>query len=370
MARGSATIERVKFALKVAPLLGCLLLVSGANAEGTEPTARCVPPARLYVVAPDGTGSTRLTGRNFAPDRFPAWAPDGSRIAFERGGEILIVSANGGRPAKLTDTRVRERRPTWSPDGTQIAYQRGYRMHQIVVAQVDGSAARAVTIGFSDDVEPAWSPDGSRIAFASSRLGTYDLFTMSPDGSRLADLTRSSALDERSPSWSPNGSRIAYAAGGDIYVVNADGSGRARLTSNDAADSRPSWSPDGSAIAFVRSAGGSPSVLVMRADGSGPRLLAGLGDSPAWSPDGRRIAFSLDRSAPAAGAATCVVPSILGLRLSDAHQSVLRRRCVPGRTRYVPSMHPHGRVIRQYPHAGAVRAERACVYPVLSAGRV
>ena len=244
-------------------------------------------------------------------------------------------------------------------------------MNQIVVAQVDGSAARAVTIGFSDDVEPAWSPDGSRIAFASSRLGTYDLFTMSPDGSRLADLTRSSALDERSPSWSPNGNRIAYAAGRRHLR------GRCRRQRPREADlERRRRLPGRRGLRTAPRSRSSGAREGRRASWSCGRTGAARGCSRAWAtaPPGRRTAaespFRSTGARRQRGAATCVVPSILGLRLSDAHQSVLRRRCVPGRTRYVPSMHPHGRVIRQYPHAGAVRAERACVYPVLSAGRV
>ena len=355
--------------LRLAPLVACLLLVSGASAELTEPSARCVPPARINVVGPDGSAGARVTRHNFAADRAPTWSPDSTRIAFQRAGDILITSATGGRPTRLTETRIPERHPSWSPYGTLIAYERGYHTHQIVVARVDGSGSRSLTIGLSDDVEPDWSPDGKRIAFASNRLGSYDVFTMNADGTRLADLTRGSIVDERSPSWSPDGRKIAFGAGADLFVMNTDGSGRSNLTNDGARDKRPAWSPNGALIAFAREVGGRPSLYVMRSNGTSPRLVAGIGDSPSWAPDGRLIAYSLDGAAPVSGAPTCVVPRVLGLRLTDAQDAILRRGCASGRTRYASSLHHQGRVIRQYPRGGVQRAARACVYLVVSTGR-
>jgi Tol biopolymer transport system component len=68
----------------------------------------------------------------------------------------------------------------------------------------------------------------------------------------------------------------------DINVMNADGSGVARLT----AGSGPAWSPDDSRIAFTTTNG----VSVINVDGSGERVPA-AGSDPTWSPDGGRVAF-------------------------------------------------------------------------------
>ena len=65
--------------------------------------------------------------------------------------------------------------------------------------------------------------------------------------------------------WSPDGQKVAFDGNGDLYVMNADGSGLRRLTRNPACDRGPAWSPDGRKIAF----GGNGHIFVINVDGSG-----------------------------------------------------------------------------------------------------
>ena len=60
---------------------------------------------------------------------------------------------------------------------------------------------------------------------------------------------------------------------GDIYVVNADGTGRTRLTRGPAEEFSPAWSPDGTKIAFSRFVGTRFQIFVMNADGTDAKQL-------------------------------------------------------------------------------------------------
>jgi hypothetical protein len=166
-----------------------------------------------------------------------------------------------------------------------------------------GSEAVALsTFTGSPDLSPSLSPDRSRVVFSTTGadLGGNDLSIVDTDGSGGGWLTIDGLGDfVGSQAWSPDGSRIVFsrATDGEIYVVNADGSGEVRLTFGGAWNTSPAWSPDGASIAFCRIEGdfdfGTFSIYRMSAvDGSGVVKLVENACDPVWSSDGSKIAFT------------------------------------------------------------------------------
>jgi dipeptidyl aminopeptidase/acylaminoacyl peptidase len=104
--------------------------------------------------------------------------------------------------------------------------------------------------------------------------------TLTPDYSGL----------DVSPAWSPDGSRIAFSSersGGDVYLMDPDGSNLVQLTDTPGYDGGPAWSSDGRFLLFASRRTGSLGIWVMRADGSGQTLLFDTSDEEpvmTWTP--------------------------------------------------------------------------------------
>ena len=206
-----------------------------------------------YVVNTDGTGLRRLT-RNGAGNLAAVWSPDGRRIAYvgrDGNSEIYVINADGTEQQRLTHNTMRDSGPVWSPDGRRIAFESNW---QVWVMNADGSAQRRLTRNGARNVSPAWSPDGQRIAFerrigrdqygSCSRCGraaNFEVHVINADGTKERTL----AKEGGQPSWSPDGTKIAFEKRSDLYVMNADGSGRRLLTHGSRRESRPVWSPAG-----------------------------------------------------------------------------------------------------------------------------
>jgi serine/threonine-protein kinase len=181
--------------------------------------------------------------------------------------------------------------------------------HEIYIMNPDGSDQRRLTHSNGRVSAPALSPDGRRIAFSGQWGGIHEIFVVSASGGEPVRVTNMSALGLGAgwPTWAPDGERLAFSSlgqGGDVYVINADGTGLRNLTRHPAPDSRPEWSPSGGRIAFLSRRDQTREIYVMNEDGTEPVRLTFNADSkssrawapsPAWSPDGRKIAFTSDR---------------------------------------------------------------------------
>lgn len=241
------------------------------------------------------------------------------RIVFssqqDRNTELYLMNADGSGQTRLTNNLFWDSEPTASRDGKRIAFVSDRDGNdEIYAMNVDGSDVMRLTNDPAKDGMPAFSPDSTQIVFFSERDGNVEIYRMNADGSDPINLTNNPALDHF-PSWSPDGKQILFNSArdgyaslnevldpnGEIYVMNADGSGQTRLTDDGGNNGRPLWSPDGKMILFDTDRSEPAEVYVMNADGSGQTNLTrndlthnGQANLDGWSPDGKQIAFSDD----------------------------------------------------------------------------
>ncbi len=320
---------------------------------------------RIPVVSSQsGSVETRLqnvTQLTFDGDNGEAYfSPDGNRLIFQsnRGGygcdKIWVMRTDGSEKHMVSPDHGAHTCSFFLPGGRKIVYASTSHLagdcphapdlpagahyvwplypYDIFIADDLGSAPIRITDNPRYDAEPIVSPDGSRIVFGSQRDGDFDIYIMDADGANVRRLTERVGYDG-GPWFSPDGSRIVWRAWYpeteaelaqwrdcmardyivpfplDLWVMNADGSGKVRLVRNGATNWAPSWHPDGRRIVFssnmddwrddIRKYGHNFELYIIGVDGTGLERITynSVFDSfPMFSPDGRKLVFASNRN--------------------------------------------------------------------------
>jgi Tol biopolymer transport system component len=180
---------------------------------------------------------------------------------------VYIVPSAGGEPRLLTENPSSYFH-SWSPDGKTIAFTRpnGQGGGNIFLISVEGGVEKPLTTGSGMSDDPDYSADGKWIYFNSDRAGgLMQIWRMRPDGSGPQQVTFD-GFNNWTPHPSPDGKSIVivsypktvtgHPADKDVAlrILNvADGKLRVlvNLVGGAGSDNVPNWAPDGKQLAFV-----------------------------------------------------------------------------------------------------------------------
>ena len=180
------------------------------------------PLARVWLRRPDGT-ERRLTRRDAGAERWPAWSPDGSRIAYSALSEgrtrLRLHFLAGDSSRVLVDDRDAEH-PAWSPRGDRIAFSTRSGRAGVWVTTPE---ARYVNLLSAHRAAAAWSPDGRALALVE--LPPPDVgYNGDPD--RLGDRTLRDRLGPTGRLWFVDAPAAPDAGGFATPLAVADRSAR------------------------------------------------------------------------------------------------------------------------------------------------
>jgi len=219
----------------------------------------------------------------------PAFSPDGEWLAFRSLDPGGIGVMNLETRARQTLTGItQDIHPGFDPGSHDIVFSRDDHLYLVDV--VSRPTVREVGDVALMDVGIAAGrfPDWCRVAHKEPAIvysgfaggGRFGLMLTTPVYDVHYIITQEPG--DLMPAWSPDCTRIAFAreedGNWDIYVINPDGSGRSRLTSDGTMEFAPVWSPAGDSIAFLSNRDGRWAVWVMDPNGQNPRKLIEIED--------------------------------------------------------------------------------------------
>jgi Tol biopolymer transport system component len=338
-----------------------LLGLAGCATAGAPVLPSNVPPGGIRHAdnpqEPRLTNVRQLTAGGQNAEAY--FSPDGTRLIFQStmpgvtecdqqftmtldGQNVRLVSTglgrttcgyflDGGDRILYSSTHNESTACPTPPDRSQ-GYVWGLDPYNIYTAPASGGEATLLFGSRAYDAEATLSPDGETIVFTSAMDGDLEIYTMRTDGTDLRRLTHDVGYDG-GPFFSPDGSRIVYRAHHptdpaeiaeyqrllgqglirpglvDVWVMDADGSNKVRITDNGAANFAPFFHPSGEKIVFSSNmhdpAGRSFELFMVRLDGTGLERITSHGEFdgfPMFSPtDPGTLVFASNRGGSVRG---------------------------------------------------------------------
>ncbi len=287
--------------------------------------------------SPDGkklTFQSKRDGRGC--DQIYMMNIDGSDTRMISNGDGRTTCAyftNRGKNILYASTHLGSKECPPNPDFSQGYVWAIYPEYDIFTATPDGKKIKQLTKTAGYDAEATVSPDGKKIIFTSERDGDLDLYSMDANGKNVKRLTTELGYDGGA-FYSPDSKQIVYRASHpttpedvkkykdllarhlivpttfEIWVMNADGSNKRKVTNLDSASFAPYFTPDGKSIIFCTNYFATDprkrnfDLALINVDGTGLERITyneSFDGFPMFSPDGKKLVFASNRNAATEG---------------------------------------------------------------------
>jgi hypothetical protein len=265
---------------------------------------------RAVVISADGTGfrtiAEELCDGPDAWTQFAGWSPDGRHAIVSRGWQ-------DPENARWEDEHkaFRMEPGRWMLDSCLVDVATDLVANVTAVERVSHYNGGLFFILSERRLGTESKATSARLGFTPLINGVSKPFVMDLDGRNKRDVSGKGTGFAYGYSASPDGTLISYHENYQIYVANADGSGKRHIQTAHPFDFAPRWSPDGEWLLFVSGEHYDCHPHVVRRDGTGLKKLAdrggyrgvtefldvfdfhgGSSDLPVWSADGRSVFYT------------------------------------------------------------------------------
>lgn len=240
-----------------------------------------------------------------------SFSSDGRRLAYVQASHTQIIEKLDFDPATekiiggatVINSSGEITAPSISPDGQVLACQSVGIQPDIVSLKLGSSALNQLTSDDTNEMVPAWSPDGRRIAYYSNKNGSYEIWTINPDGSGPQQITEVGVPGAVVPVWSPDGARMAYSLfGGKTFIMDLKKPWKEQTpieTGPLSTDEKThlvahSWSPDGKYLAGTVHGKYRLGLFTYLIETRQYEMISEFGTNLRWLGDNRRLIFAFE----------------------------------------------------------------------------